>query len=632
MMFKLLIHKNMHFQEEKCFSDIPNNFITIGRTANNDIILESPEVSRLHAMIYLQDDGQYILTDKSSRNFTMVADEPISQYSLSHGTTFQIADYLLTFLKNSKSQKKPEKVRISNQIPIREDFSQDSRTVLTTAKKMSEAPGAHQDPNKRLSIILSLSNQLVQIIDYNELVQKILDICMQTLDAERGFLALINHQEELVFSGLKGFSGDSGNLRISKTMIDTVLKEGRSILTSNAVMEKAYKSSKSVIAYQLKSVICAPLRFHDDVKGCIYFDNPSKEARFRQEDLEFLTILSHQIAIALENAALHKQVIEEKEKILNETYQARSNFIFTSKKMVQLYQDIQKVAATNHAVLILGETGTGKEVAARTVHDLSKRNGAFVPVNCAGIPENLLESELFGYRKGAFTSAINDKPGRFVLADGGTLFLDEIGDMSLALQAKLLRAIQEKEAVPLGGTKPEKFDVRIVSATNKNLKEMITKGEFREDLYYRINTLVLTTPPLRERKEDIPVLANYFLQKYNQEDGKSVSRISNEAMDIMINYAWPGNFRELMKNIINGVVFGDGRTIYPEDLCRELQEVEPSITYFPSLEDIEKRHIVKALQKVKFKNKAADLLGIARDTLYKKIEKYEIDAEGFTDF
>jgi Nif-specific regulatory protein len=617
---KLIICKGSRPHKEVRFS----NITTIGRDTSNDIALRSKEVSNFHASIIQDEEGNYILYDQSSRNYTRMGGERIHHCRLSHGATFEIADYLITFLEEPETEESEQKLRVTRRIPIKEKWGKDAnKTVFSVTSEIGREPKAYHDPQKRLSLILSISSEIVSILDYHELMEKALDISMEMMDAQRGFLALKNDQGDLIYSSLKGFTTEGGNLRVSKTMIHSVIKDGRSILTSNAVLEEPYKETKSILAYQLKSVMCVPLTIRGEVMGLIYLDNPEKAARFTPDDLDFLTILAHHIAIAIENARLHKKVQEERAALKNRL-NLKEGVVFKSEKMFELYQNVRKVSNSSLPVLILGETGSGKELVARTIHNLSNREGRLIPINCSAIPENLLESELFGYEKGAYTGAYTAKPGLFELACGGSIFLDEIGDMSPTLQPKLLRVLQEKKITRLGGTKPKKIDARIIAATNQPLKDMVKKGVFRSDLYYRLAGVTLTVPPLRERKEDILPLANYLLFKFSQEGNRTLPRISHKVTKMLMTYHWPGNINELKTAIQSASVLGNGTTINPEDLPDELQET--SIENFSTLEEIEQHHIRKALRHAKGnKRKAAQLLNIARDTMYKKIEKYGIE-------
>jgi len=333
--------------------------------------------------------------------------------------------------------------------------------------------------------------------------------------------------------------------------------------------------------------------------------------------------------------ALEKQKMIEKNNILKKKLENHSPFhgiVGESKKIKEIKNLIYKIADSKAAVLLMGESGTGKELFARAIHQCSeRRNKPFVAINCAALPQTLLESELFGYEKGAFTGALKQKKGKFELANGGTLFLDEIGEMNLETQSKLLRVLQEKEYERVGGLKPIKVDIRIVSATNVDLEEAIKQGRFREDLYYRINVIPIEIPPLRERKEDIPMLAEYFLKVFNREYGKNIELISMEVLDIFMEYEWPGNAREL-KNIIESAVAiagPDDKILGPQHLQAHFVNTKrkDSIEMKDgmSLAEIEKQYIYNILKKVNWnKSKAAKILNINRQTLYNKIKSLNI--------
>lgn len=321
-----------------------------------------------------------------------------------------------------------------------------------------------------------------------------------------------------------------------------------------------------------------------------------------------------------------RRKVKKMQKELEEKYRF-ANLVGKSKKMQELFHLVYKIAPTSCTVLIRGESGTGKELISRAIHSHSPRKeNPFVPVNCAALPENLLEVELFGHERGAFTDASYKKEGMFEVADKGTIFLDEISDMSLRMQAKILRVIQERSFYRLGGTKPVQVDVRILAATNKDLEEMMKKGSFREDLYYRLNVISITIPPLRKRKEDIPLLAQHFLTKYTALHGKRVRSISPYVMDRLSRYEWPGNVRELENAMERAIILSSGETILFEDLPPYLQ---PSLSReessSSSLEEVEKKLILDTLRAVKGnQTRAAELLGIHRNTLRRKLKRYHI--------
>jgi DNA-binding NtrC family response regulator len=301
-----------------------------------------------------------------------------------------------------------------------------------------------------------------------------------------------------------------------------------------------------------------------------------------------------------------------------------------SPKMEEVYHLVQRVAACDSTVLIYGESGTGKEVIAREIHFASARaEGPFVSINCGALPESLLESELFGHVKGSFTGAVRDKEGLFAVANGGTFLLDEVGETTPVIQVKLLRVLQEREIIPVGGTRPISVNVRLIAATNADLEEKIHEGTFRADLFYRLNVIPMHIPPLRERKEDIPLLVDHFLKRF---DAKGRKRVAPEAMEILLHYGWPGNVRELENNVERMVILHDKDLITPDDLPARLRsrsesspidETDPSSL---SLEDLEKRHLVRVLEQTGWqKRKASSILGINTSTLYRKLQRYGLE-------
>jgi len=306
------------------------------------------------------------------------------------------------------------------------------------------------------------------------------------------------------------------------------------------------------------------------------------------------------------------------------------DLISKSAKMQKVFDLAHTIAKSNSNILILGESGTGKELLARAIHNESLRAaGPFIPVSCVALTETLLESELFGHEKGAFTDAVAQKKGKFELADGGTIFLDEIGDISPKLQLSLLRVLQEKEFTRVGGTKSIKVDVRIIAATNRDLKKAVDEGTFRDDLYYRLNVIAIELPPLREHKEDIPLLAHHFIEKFNIEMGEKVERISEEALNLLMEYDWPGNVRELENVIERAMVITKGNFIKAEDLHLSPQVMKGEGAEQPAgdktIKSIEKKHITKILKENNWNiQKSAEQLGIDRVTLYNKIKKYKL--------
>jgi len=341
-----------------------------------------------------------------------------------------------------------------------------------------------------------------------------------------------------------------------------------------------------------------------------------------------------EISVVIARLVEHQRVLRENielRKELSRRFEFQ-DLIGKSAKMQKLTEMIKTVAPTKSTILIKGESGTGKELVARAIHALSPRKDSpFIAAACGAIPESLLEAELFGYEKGAFTGAVSQRRGRIELADKGTLFLDEIGDISTKTQVDLLRFIQEREFRRVGGKTPIKVDIRIIAATNKNLEEMISRGEFREDLYYRLNVITIEVPPLRERKEDIPILANHFMEKFSLDTGKKMYGISDQAMKVLMESSWPGNVRQLENVIEHAVVVANELEIQTKDFPRyfDKQETEKSFSQaHQSLEELEKEHITSVLQSNNWNiRKSALVLGINRVTLYNKIKKYKLTKE-----
>jgi len=317
-------------------------------------------------------------------------------------------------------------------------------------------------------------------------------------------------------------------------------------------------------------------------------------------------------------------LLKELEEEIREKYTFQ-DMVSRNPRMMELFRILPDIAQSDVTVLIVGESGTGKELFAHAIHKLSRRkDGPLIKVNCSALPETLLESELFGYVKGAFTDAKKDKPGRFKLAEGGTIFLDEIGDVSVAVQVKLLRVIEQKEFEPLGATYTEKVDVRIIAATNRDLEEMVKDGRFREDLYYRLNVMKVELPPLRERRDDIPLLVEHFIQKYNKKMGKEIEGVSEEAMRLLLNHTYPGNVRELENILEHAFILCKGRIILPEHLPHYLHAKAPSLPA-ASLREWEREMIKEALRRSGGNiTSAARELGIHRTTLWRKMKKYHL--------
>jgi Nif-specific regulatory protein len=433
-----------------------------------------------------------------------------------------------------------------------------------------------------------------------------------------------------------------GAVPVTHSVFRKVVRERAAVLAADAPSESF--SSESLLGASIRSTIGVPLWRGDQILGVLQVDNRDAPSMFDAADVDALGVLAASASLAVSNARLIRRLMAAEEQLQKENTflkgreRARSGeveIIGQSRAMKELLSQLDKVVDTRVTVLIEGETGTGKELIASAVHYRSRRKAKlFVAQNCAALPENLLESELFGHKRGSFTGATEEKRGLFDIADGGTLFLDEVTEMPLALQAKLLRVLQEGEIRPVGATHTKHVDVRIVAACNRNLEQEVSGGRFREDLYYRLKVFPIRVPPMRERRDDIPLLAGHFLARYTKEIGKPVEGFSQGAMELLMSYDWPGNVRELENEIQRIVIQADpGGFVTPELLSPRVRRVEGIIaqagatrgTLKEMVEQVEKYFLVEALREHgNNKTSAAKALGITREGLHKKLRQLKI--------
>jgi formate hydrogenlyase transcriptional activator len=494
----------------------------------------------------------------------------------------------------------------------------------------------------RLQVLLEITNALVSELDIRELFPSITACLRRVMPSEYSSLALLEQgggtlrNYALVFEGNPAIIPQGATAKLDETPAGRVVETRRpAVLDGRELAQFISPLAQRLVAAGLKSLCCIPLITRNRVLGTLNIAS-MKENAFAPADVDFLTQVAAQAAIAIENATAFQEIAQLKDRLADEklyledeirTEQNFGEIIGDDPAFQRVLDQVATVAPTDASVLILGETGTGKELVARALHDLSeRRERTFVKLNCAAIPTGLLESELFGHEKGAFTGAITQKVGRFELANKGTLFLDEVGDIPLELQPKLLRALQEHEFERLGGVRTIKVDVRLVAATNRDLAKMIADREFRSDLYYRLNVFPLSLPPLRERTADIPKLVRYFTQKYARRMNKRVASIPTETMEALTAYAWPGNVRELENLIERAVILTRGTSL--EIPLAELRAAPPDLTTPLTLEDAERDHIRRVLEQangvVGGPNGAAARLGMKRTTLQSKMKKLGI--------
>ncbi len=411
---------------------------------------------------------------------------------------------------------------------------------------------------------------------------------------------------------------------ISDSIVRRVLETGRPVIVSDALSDAQFKSSESVLALRLSSVMCAPFSSQGQVQGVLYVGNDRVKNLFDKNQLDVLSIFASQASLILQNAMLLNALRADKEKLVAELKDKRfGEIIGACPSMMEVFRKLQKVATTDISVLITGETGTGKELIAREIHRRSNRaGGPFVVINCGAIPENLIESELFGHVRGAFTGAVASRPGKFQAANGGTLFLDEIGELPLNLQVKLLRALQERVVVRVGESKPEKVDIRVVAATNRILEEEIRAGRFREDLYYRLNVVNIYLPPLRERGDDVLIIARALLSQHAVELNPRVQGLTPQALAAIKKSPWPGNIRQLENRIKKALVLCDKTLLTPEDLDLGKEAESQILPLEKAKEEFQRKYVLDILERNNGnRTQTARDLGVDPRTIFRYLER-----------
>ncbi len=502
---------------------------------------------------------------------------------------------------------------------------------------------------EELSLLFDISRILDGSLDLREAVGPILKAMADRTGMLRGMITLLNRETgEIsveVAHGLSRSQRERGKYRLGEGVTGKVIETGMPMVVPHISEEPQFldrTGSRKGPRREDISFICVPVKIGTDVVGALSIDRLFPGEVSLKEDVRLLSIITSMIAQAVK---LRQAAAEERERLMEENLRLQgalqerfrpSNIIGNSKAMQTVYDLIAQVSRSDATVLIRGESGVGKELVAHAIHYNSPRSSRpFVKVNCAALPETIIESELFGHEKGAFTGAIAQRKGRFELAAAGSIFLDEIGDLSPATQIKLLRVLQEKEFERVGGTATLKVDVRVITATNRNLEELVTRGGFRQDLYYRLNVFPIHVPPLRERKTDILLLADHFIEKYSRAGHKNVRRISTPAIDMLMSYHWPGNVRELENCIERAVLLAADEVIHGHHLPPTLQTAEASGTAHSgtlqeALDALERDLIIDALKSARGNRaKAARDLGISERLMGLRVAKHGIDARRF---
>ena len=586
---------------------LPDGEATIGRDPTSAVAVIDPSVSRKHCLLR-REDTRFQIKDLESRNGTLVNGVAVKDQWLRHGDEIATGDSVFVFLVEEDERAAPaSRVEFEESHPTTETKIIHPREVvyLQPDRLLRELPASSQIA-RNLSALLKISRVVHAIRDLEELQAQLLDLIFEVVPAGRGAILLSegSGQEFNCLYARTRHAGQPQLIRVSRTIARQVMKENVAILGVDVPGSGALRDVESLVAAEVRSLLCVPLSVFQRMIGCIYLDSNNTASRFQEDHLQFMAAVAGISAVALDNARRQQWLEQENQRLTMEVRQDQS-LVGEGPKMKEIFQFLARVAPTESTVLIEGESGTGKELAAKALHRNGPRaNKPFMAINCAAIPETLLESDLFGHERGAFTGAASQKKGRLEVADGGVVFLDEIGELAPALQVKLLRVLQERELERVGGTHTIKIDIRLIAATNRDLDEAVKKGEFRQDLYYRLAVVRLTMPPLRERREDIPMLTRHFVQKHAKRCKVKAKPISREAMAALVNYEWPGNVRELENAIERALVMGSSDMVLLEDLPESLLEQNapeemPEGKYHASVKQLKKHLILDAVEQTR---------------------------------
>jgi len=633
--------------------------LVFGRSDECDVVLTDGNVSRVHAHAIVL-DGLVALVDLNSSNGTYVNELPISRILLMDGDEVRLGETVLVFSDSGPGSREfagaalasAPRLQVASAAPA-EPKDQDSAEELNRTQLFAPIPDdIHVEALKEIYLKLKALYRVFQEVSQAESLQDMFEAVGRALTISTG-------AERVVFFLNAEKSGEEWHRFLTHTASKVDERQAASPV-SEALLARARSELRLVQAHVTAdgvtdfsqgkaNAIGAPVTRGGKLLAVLYVDNPATGEPFTKDDADFIYTLSLQLAVRL-NQVEQVQQLKQENVELRRRVDSDFAIIVRDEKMKAVMALAQRVAGSDSTVLVTGESGTGKELVARAIHHFSPRSGKpLIAVNCAALPETLLESELFGHEKGAFTGALERRIGKFELADGGTLFLDEIGDISAAAQAKLLRALQEGEITRVGGTKTIKVDVRLITATNKNLAEEVKHGRFRQDLFFRLRVIDIELPPLRQRRDDIPVLAEHFLKQLRQKVPTRVRAFSPEAMEILKRYSFPGNVRELRNLVERALVFATGEVILPEHFPTELVDADIGVPPLTTTDDaapskvlsvradgtplplaeVERDHIMLVLRHVRGnKLRAAALLGISRTTLYEKLKLYGLTGDG----
>jgi transcriptional regulator with GAF, ATPase, and Fis domain len=596
---------------------------SIGRQASNALQVLDPAASRLHCRIEPAKGG-FLVRDLGSRQGTFVNGRPVHEHRLAEGDLVAVGEVLLLF-------QAPTGDGPGREAEPRALTDEASFTARTTLQRLPGWPPEEGLKGRDFQLLLRIATALQAPRSTAELARNLLEQVLAAVPGDRAALLLADRgSREIAAAFTLDRAGSTAPFPVSGTVARRTLEEGVALLAEDVLLEESLAGAESLQGERIRSLVAAPLAHQGRTLGLLYLDAREGPA-FTGRHLQLLGALGSLAAGAVAQVR-QTEWLEEENRRLAESL--AEDMVGESPRMKEIYRLLGRAAAAGSTVLLRGESGTGKELAARALHQGSPRSGQpFVAVNCATLSETLLESELFGYERGAFTGAVARKIGKAEAADGGTLFLDEIGEIPLPLQAKLLRFLQERELERLGGTRPIPVNVRVVAATNRDLEKAIREGTFREDLYYRLNVITVHLPPLRERREDVPLLASHFAAQTSRHLGRPLAGFTPEARACLLRYDWPGNVRELANAVERALVLGEGGLIRPEDLPETVLDSTPvaevRLGRFHETVLETKKQLIRTAVAESGGNitKAAGLLGLQPTYLHRLLRNLELRAE-----
>jgi len=543
--------------------------------------------------------------------------------------------------------------RLANRaVQMRREFDVVSAGLSLAVDDLTDEARQSERMRQRLETLHRVGKLVHSETDLDRLIDLAIDAVLEVTGAERGFLVLVEN-DRLVTKAVRNIQTEARggeDTALSQTVVQSVVDGRAPLLIRDAAEDERFRKIGSVIDLRLRSVLCVPLLLDDEVTGAIYIDNRTAGGIFSADDLDLMKRFAEFIAIAIRNASMVQGLERSQEALLRELRATHrfEDVIGTSRGIIEVLDLVSKVADSDVSILLLGESGTGKELIARAVHANSGRSSLpFVCINCAAIPEHLLEAELFGHERGAFTGAVRSRRGKFETADRGTIFLDEIADMSPSLQAKLLRVLQDGRFEPLGSNEVREVDVRVIAATNRDLERLVAEGTFREDLYYRLNVVEVRLPPLRERKEDVPLLVDHLLHQLRAKTGKSIESVDDAALRALVAYDYPGNVRELENIVKRAAVLAKGPTIIVADLPEKMRSSAGAGPGAPpanrselrrareearkvAVAEVERSFAMEAMRRNKGNvARAAAAVGMDRRQFQNLIKKYGVQVEEF---